>query len=60
LGRRVSAVPASTPTVDGMAAPLSYADLTEYRYQGVHKRLRLMVDGHCQYSVTAAVTAAGP
>ena len=56
----MSAVPASTPTVDGMAAPLSYADLTEYRYQGVHKRLRLMVDGHCQYSVTAAVTAAGP
>jgi len=31
LGRRVSTVPAQPSTVDGMAAPVSYADVTEYR-----------------------------
>jgi hypothetical protein len=30
LGRRVSGVPAQTPTVDGVAAPLSRTNLTKY------------------------------
>jgi hypothetical protein len=30
LGRRVSGVPAQTPTVDGMVAPISRTNLTEY------------------------------
>jgi hypothetical protein len=37
----VSPVPAQTPTVDGMAAPISRADVTEYRYQPVAERTRL-------------------
>src|SRR6266536_1879571 len=35
LGRRVPGVPAQTPTLHGVATPVSCTDLTEYRYQGV-------------------------
>jgi hypothetical protein len=30
LGRRVSGVPAQTPTIDAVAAPVSRTNLTEY------------------------------
>jgi hypothetical protein len=30
LGRRVSSLPAETPTLDGMAAPINGTNLTEY------------------------------
>src|SRR6266536_3319244 len=40
LGRRVPGVPAQTPTLHGVATPVSCTDLTEYRYQGVPKCLR--------------------
>jgi hypothetical protein len=35
LGRRMPAVPAQTPTIDGVATPLTRTNLTEYRYQVV-------------------------